>query len=395
MAWDFSRPIESLDLAEDLASMVSALDLDEWRTILRNNRSDLPQSVDAWRTRDRTADAPRVVMIEDNAGQVILIQGVKREDTALRLMQEYGERVDLTQPGGLNSQVRRAALELDQHFFSVSGTLRHSVLLAGHSYGGATAQAWGAYMKEVYPTKDIRVITFGAPRTGIRSWSDAAGSLQHVRYWIDDDPVPLIPPHTSEARAAHTVLRGQTSGRWNAYNHHGRGVVLGVTGGAVAQSGNTHPPALTEINIIGWATGILQRPVQSHSIHEYYLRLSRAKALGNSWHVGPQAGVIRQRRPAVEPPPEAPQEVPVVAAQIEVVEAAVVAERELPLPTDYVYRNVSGKFAVLRGEEFITFAATRARAIRIARTGNTLLRQARARGVDNGADIARVLAGML
>lgn len=395
MAFDFSAPIESIALAEDLASMVATLDLDEWRTLLRNNRSDLPQSVDAWRTRDHTDDAPRVVMFDDNAGQVILIQGVKRESTALRLMQGYGERVDLASPGGLNAQVRRAIMELDQHFFSVSGSMRRSLLIAGHSFGGAVAQAWAAWIKEVYPTTDVRVVTFGSPRVGIRSWSDAAGSMQHVRYWVDDDPVVLIAPHTSEARAAHAVLLGQTPGRWNAYNHHGRGVRLGVSGGAVAESLNTHPPALTEVNIIGWATGILQRPVQSHSIQEYFLRLSRALALGNSWHTGPIAGVIRQRRPAVEPPPDPPQEVPAVVAQIEVVQAAVVADRAAEMPTEYQYRNINGEAAVYRGDEFITFAATRTRAIRIARTGNTLLRQARVRGVDNSAEIARVLAGML
>lgn len=395
MAYDDGLPIESLALAEDLASMVSALDDDNWRTILRNQRADLPQSVDAWRTRDHTDQAPRCVVMETNRGQTILIQGVKRESTALRLMQAYGERPDMTDPAGLNSQVRRAMEELFLHFFNVADSHRHHMLFAGHSFGGAVAQALAASMKSIFPTKDIRVITFGAPRVGIRSWSDQNSRLSHVRYWVDDDPVVLIPPHTSEARAAHSVLVGQTPYRWNQFNHAGRGVRLGVTGGAVEENLNAQPPALTEVNIVGWATGIMQRPVQAHSIHEYYLRLSRARESNTSWHSGPGAQVLRQRRPAAEPPQPLPQDVPEVALQIAAVEAAVVVERATPIPSDYHFRQVGGEWAVFRDIEFVTFAGSRARAQRIARTANTILRGARVRGVDCEADLARVVGGML
>ncbi len=395
MAWDFRRPIESLALARDLASFVATLDLDDWRNVLRTGRQDLPQSLDAWSFRDSTEDAPRVMMFDDNPGQVILIQGVKRESTALRLMQAYGERFDLEQPAGLNAQVKRAMVELDNAFFSVSGSLRDSVILAGHSFGGAVAQAWGAFLKRHAPAKTVRVITFGSPRVGIRQWQDENGTLNHVRYWNDGDPVPLIAPRTSEAVAAHAVIHRQASYRWNQFGNQGRGVRLSVTGKADAEAKGVQPAPLTEVNVIGWATGLLQRPVQAHSIQEYYLRLDRAADANVSWHTGPPAQTIRARRGDPEPPPPSPQDVPVVAAQIAVVSAAVVAVRSAPIPTDYSFRQVGGEWGVFRGVEFVTFCASRARAQRIARTANTLLQQARTRGVENDADVARVVAGML
>ncbi len=76
-------------------------------------------------------------------------------------------------------------------------------------------------------------------------------------------------------------------------------------------------------------------------------------------------------------------------------QVAVVAERNLPIPTTFVADQRQGEWGVWRGDDLVTFAATRTRARSIARTGNIIMRDMQARGAVDEEALRTVLAAML
>lgn len=395
MAFDFMLPLDNLPNAEILASMLEALDDTNWTSFLRMNSQDLPQAIDAWYTRDSNEQAPRCIKIELQEGTLILIQGVKRETTALRLMQAYGERPRQQRPAGINAQVLRAVDDMYNDLIVNNFGTRANILIAGHSYGGAVAVALASEIKFRSPLKNVRVVTFGAPKPGNQRYAQDNQTLQVQRYWNVDDPVPMIAPTRSQARAAHAMLPHGVSSYWHDASQVGNGIEVWASGNAFRGGVIATNLFETEINLIGWATGVLVRPVQNHSIHEYYLRLVRANAQGISIGTDRPGTVYRARRSDQSEPQPVPEEVPAVVAAVAAVQVAVEAERTVPMPATFVADQRAGRWGVYRGAELVTFAATSTRARSIARTGNSILRDMQARGTVNEEAVRTVLAAML
>ncbi len=74
---------------------------------------------------------------------------------------------------------------------------RHSetLIVCGHSYGGALAQLAGVFFSMKVPADQIRLYTYGSPRVGNRGFANTLDSLipYHYRYTIKGDPVPHLP----------------------------------------------------------------------------------------------------------------------------------------------------------------------------------------------------------
>jgi hypothetical protein len=68
------------------------------------------------------------------------------------------------------------------------------VLFAGHSYGGATVLVAAAFLRRESVTRDIRYVTFGAPKGGDDRWAALVSTCQGISLANDGDIVPLIPP---------------------------------------------------------------------------------------------------------------------------------------------------------------------------------------------------------
>lgn len=395
MPFDFNDPIDSVRLAWYLSGMIFQLDFDDWMDRTRRSTPELSQNLGDWTRRDSTLEAPRCVKVNDLYWTLILIQGVKRNTTALRLFEAYGQRPEQGLKAGLNAQVKRGATELQEALAPFPSHTRGGILIAGHSYGGACAQALGSFIKADQPEKEVRVITFGAPRPGTHHWCQANQSLQHYRYWNDDDPIRLISPRRNEAPAAHSVLPPRVGSYWHEHDHIGNAVMVQPEGNVVRRSVPAGEIVLTEVNLVGWASGIMQAPVMAHSIFEYNRRLGLAVDRGMSLGTDRPGTTIRARRPPADPPTPIPQDVPQVVAQVQAVQAAVIAERTTPLPREYAPQRNGDTWAVYHGNDFVTYAATRARAARIARVANEMQRSATLRGVDISADIRRVVASLL
>ena len=67
--------------------------------------------------------------------------------------------------------------------------IEESVILTGHSLGGAIAQIIGLWLED--DAYDVQIYTFGSPSITTAS---VGGSALHFRVAIRDDPVPFLPP---------------------------------------------------------------------------------------------------------------------------------------------------------------------------------------------------------
>ena len=66
--------------------------------------------------------------------------------------------------------------------------LEEHIILTGHSLGGAIAQIMGLWFED--DAYDVQIYTFGSPTVTTTDMGDE----MHFRVYIEDDPVPFLPP---------------------------------------------------------------------------------------------------------------------------------------------------------------------------------------------------------
>ena len=66
--------------------------------------------------------------------------------------------------------------------------LEETIILTGHSLGGAIAQILGLWFED--DAYEVQIYTFGSPSVMIEQmWEDG-----HFRVYLENDPVPFLPP---------------------------------------------------------------------------------------------------------------------------------------------------------------------------------------------------------
>ncbi|MFL1553546.1 lipase family protein, partial [Pseudomonas sp. D47] len=119
-------------------------------------------------------------------------------------------------------------------------TGEQTLIVCGHSLGGAIALLLAEWLRRDW-SADIQLYTFGAPRAGNRSFTNAAKELVHHRIVNHNDPVPSVPspwmdaewkqlalgsamlvsPAVSAIWAVTVLLGGLLNLKGDAYEHHG------------------------------------------------------------------------------------------------------------------------------------------------------------------------------
>jgi len=151
--------------------------------------------------------------------------------------------------------------------------------LAGHSYGGACAFAIATALQGTLFAGDIELITFGAPKATDRRGTAASAGIPSRRYMIPGDPIPLLPPTVEEGISGAIALLLLGWGNASEFIHPIDGWL--IDDAAVRPcSGQTVGvmPDTFGIQQLGWATGLLTRPVHEHSISSYETRLLAARS---------------------------------------------------------------------------------------------------------------------
>ena len=82
---------------------------------------------------------------------------------------------------------RDAAEKLRDDIFE-NVALEETIILTGHSLGGAIAQILGLWFED--DAYEVQIYTFGSPSVMIEQmWEDG-----HFRVYLENDPVPFLPP---------------------------------------------------------------------------------------------------------------------------------------------------------------------------------------------------------
>jgi hypothetical protein len=115
-----------------------------------------------------------------------------------------------------------------------------TIIVSGHSLGGAIALLLTEWLQREY-SDDIQLYTYGSPRTGNRTFVEAAQSLPHHRLVNHNDPIPAVPATWMDAEwrmalpgsviliagignplvGALLLLGGLLNLRGDPYQHHG------------------------------------------------------------------------------------------------------------------------------------------------------------------------------
>ena len=100
-----------------------------------------------------------------------------------------------------------------------------SVLIGGHSYGGAIAQVLAALWLPTAGGSALQVYSTGAPRVGDTYFASTLDGLPVVRFMDTADPIPRFPFHFGEAPFA-TIALGFVEALNLSYWAQGNGGIL-------------------------------------------------------------------------------------------------------------------------------------------------------------------------
>ena len=148
---------------------------------------------------DRTALGDPSMLIAKGVDQsIIAIEGTTGFEqwlTHLRsnLKSESGDYPGKTQDGFRQFAFRGLPIVLDE----LNAQPRKTLVLVGHSLGGAMAQLIGYRIMKEFPGRLSAIFTIGSPKVGDGVWAQES-RLPHVRLCAVDDPVTASPPYGFE-----------------------------------------------------------------------------------------------------------------------------------------------------------------------------------------------------
>jgi len=111
-----------------------------------------------------------------------------------------------------------AALSIGGQLGAVGGGVVSRVVLMGHSFGGAVAMVLATKMKLAGPsTRQVEVLTFGAPKPGDRRLHDIIANVRQNHYVNQEDPIPLMPPEGLTLAALWNLVPDFLVGTWGTF----------------------------------------------------------------------------------------------------------------------------------------------------------------------------------
>ena len=260
-------------------------------------------------------------------------------------------------------------------------TTPRSLLLVGHSAGGAMLHYFGQVYKETIAGLPVRIITFGSPKAGGSVLANAQSEGTVTRWMNDGDPVPDVPPPLAGLSSWGLIYSALIVQRLGKFVHSHGGVALAVDGTFVDRT----LPRITPLNWpIAVGAAVFSYTVSSdgpHSIAEYYRRLSLAVAASpvadpQTGGGGDYGGGFDESTPAIQ--------ALLVQAQQNVFAREVgraINDIVVPLDAEFRYRREGRIWSLYFAGDFVAIGPSKKRARAMARIGNEFLRRLQTGGV--------------
>lgn len=261
-------------------------------------------------------------------------------------------------------------------------------LLTGHSFGGMICQSLAAALVRQDATQEVKLTTFGSPREANTTNCRVLEHIDVTRWMNDNDPIPLVPPHISEAPGFSAVLTFAAAASWGRYVHTRGGVQLNPDGTWVAQETPQHTRLSVTDALGAFLVSQSLGEVTPHSLIEYRNRIalnvppggeSGGEVVGGDWETddgtsrGDWGDAAREATNRVFAQGETQNSVPVV------------------IPDAYTakVRRVGRRmWSVYWGEIFIATGPTKAKAYGLKNTFNDFLRRLQRQAVTDAPSIA-------
>jgi len=243
-----------------------------------------------------TEFCPAWFAVRWETNNLLLIEGTTSLRQAQRVCDEY---VGIIQQGfndPTNEYLIRAARSITTAIKAAHFYGPREWIVGGHSLGGAIAQCLDYIDDRILEDRPrVQIVTFGSPRVTNRTQArnyDAVTSI--FRFMMPNDPIPLIPPRTSEFLPLPTVLGVRQALRCGNFVHPGNGIQLDADGTV------SYPevPSLATVGMVvsmaNWMYSFIDGSQTEHNLQAY---IGRLDALAASTRIRP----VPQEGPREQP----------------------------------------------------------------------------------------------
>lgn len=267
--WDVQK---NLDLLMLLSSLNTA------------NPARNAQSLSPVQTTDRITyysplrQAPAILLIEDNVSVAVFLGGTNFSDDQVGgLIRGYSS------PSRYPSSTRGCNPvfidALNSFFPQLTAALyndNRKKYIVGYSYGGALACVLAKSLSANVPNVEIQLNTFGQPRPGNIDFANAVYPLSLARWWLPEDPVRYIPPHSDECPALTLLSATELVQGMNSQVQPSFGASISDNGFITFGQGSPGPGNIVAWSIAQWIAGAQGFNAPKHSLSEYIRRFELA-----------------------------------------------------------------------------------------------------------------------
>jgi len=276
-----------------------------------------------------TSVIPPVMMLTSTWGVTILVGGTSGQMHLTELLQGWNNpTIGPDAQFGASGGFAHAARVIVDTLGAPEILAGNNLYLVGHSYGGAVCQALATLlMNAAAPIRGIW--SYGAPRPGTMVLQRRIQTLNHHRWFNDDDPVRWIPPHSEEATIVDTLGRASLVIGANRQVQTSTGYMLTALGDMSPDAGEPTALHAVGLSIVNWCTDAYGFRSVNHAPTEYRRRFQQALT------IKPDGPSVPRRQQEEQPGTLRPREVE--QQQEEAVELIVV---QLANPSTPISREV-------------------------------------------------------
>jgi len=266
------------------------------------------------------------------------------------------------------------------------------VIIAGHSMGGAIAQAvlLGYQSEGLIASKSC--VTFGSPKIGPPTCVGLFNSWDVQRWMNTQDPVPHVVP-TVEQAPLFAAIVGPIGRSLMAQYCQTRGGAILAEDGSITEADLTHALAPTiQMNLASWLLACATNAATEHNISMYVARLLLAK------NAVPPLPADRNHTTTAQQPPggNTPEQLRIINEALATIRkdqlGSNASDLRIPDAEAFVAVKVAGVWIVKFRGESITVAPGRRRAVKLASLANRMLKVLQVQGrvdVDSFVDSFR------